>query len=52
MAGEVGQAFNFNGTSSYVEVADSPSLRLTNELTIEFWVKRQNLQREDYIINK
>ena len=38
--------------NSYVEVPDSPALRLTNELTIEFWVKRQNLQDEDYIINK
>jgi Concanavalin A-like lectin/glucanases superfamily/HYR domain/Immunoglobulin domain len=51
-AGEVGQAFIFNGTNSYVGVADSPSLRLTNELTVEFWVKRQDLQREDYILNK
>jgi len=34
----VGQAFLFNGTSSYVNVPDSPSLRLTNDLTIEFWV--------------
>jgi hypothetical protein len=51
-SGEVGQAFSFNGTNSYVEVPDSPSLRLTNQLTIEFWVKRQGLQNEDYIINK
>ena len=51
-SGMVGRAFVFNGTSSYVEVPDSPSLRLTNVLTIEFWVKRQDLQVDDYILNK
>jgi hypothetical protein len=51
-SGKVGQVFVFNGTSSYVEVPDSPSLRLTNELTIEFWVKRQDLNATDTIINK
>ncbi len=50
--GRVSQAFRFNGTNSYVEVPDSPALRLTNQLTIEFWVRRQDLQKEDYIINK
>jgi len=52
--GRGGQAFKFNGTSSYVEVPDSPSLRLTNELTIEFWVKRQTLNpiTAEYIIEK
>jgi hypothetical protein len=50
--GMVGQAISFNGTNSYVEVPDSPSLRLTNVLSIEFWVKRQDLQGEDYILNK
>jgi tetratricopeptide (TPR) repeat protein len=52
VAGKVGQAFSFDGTNGYVEVPDAPSLRLTNELTIEFWVKRQDLQSEDYLINK
>ncbi|MCX6928589.1 MAG: LamG domain-containing protein, partial [Verrucomicrobia bacterium] len=50
--GEVGQAFSFNGTNSYVEVPDSPSLRLTNELTIEFWVQRRQFVTGDYILNK
>ena len=35
--GEVGQAFNFNGTST-LTVADAPSLDPTNALTIEYWV--------------
>jgi len=51
-SGEVASAFSFNGTNSYVEVPDSPSLRLTNQLTIEFWVKRQDLQDGDCIANK
>ena len=52
VAGEVGQAFSFDGATGYMEVPDAPSLRLTNELTIEFWFKRQDLQSEDYLINK
>lgn len=46
VAGEVGQAFCFNGSNSFVEVPDSPSLRLTNEVTIEFWVQRQRFVPE------
>src|SRR6266581_3321424 len=33
--GEVGQSFSFDGVQSYVQIADSPSLNLTNEFTIE-----------------
>jgi len=36
-AGEVGQAFNFNGTS-YVQVPDAPSLHFSNAMTVEAWV--------------
>src|SRR6266853_2478747 len=36
--GEVGQAFNFNGTSAFVQVADAPSLRFTNAMTVEAWI--------------
>jgi len=50
--GMVGQAFSFNGSNSYVQVPDAPSLQLTNALTIEFWVKRQQLATEDYLVNK
>jgi hypothetical protein len=50
--GGVGWAFSFNGTNSYVGVPDSSALRLTNELTIEFWVKRQDLQANDAIVEK
>jgi len=36
--GEVGSAFNFGAVSERVLVADSPSLRLTNLLTVEAWI--------------
>jgi hypothetical protein len=39
-SGKVGRAFMFDGQSNYVEVADRPSLSLTNALTIVFWAKR------------
>src|ERR1041384_2759452 len=37
--GMVGQGFNFNGTSSYVEIPHNASLNFTNQLTLEFWYK-------------
>jgi len=37
-AGEAGQAFDFNGTSRRVSVADSPAFRLTNSLAVEGWI--------------
>jgi hypothetical protein len=36
--GMVGQAFSFNGTSSYIQIGDSPKLHFTNALTIEAWI--------------
>ncbi|MEU1385856.1 MULTISPECIES: LamG-like jellyroll fold domain-containing protein [unclassified Nonomuraea] len=38
-AGRYGQALSFDGTSSWVTVADSSSLRLTNGMTLEAWVR-------------
>jgi hypothetical protein len=37
-AGKFGGALSFNGTSSWVTVADSPSLDLTTAMTLEAWV--------------
>jgi hypothetical protein len=37
-AGKYGGALSFNGTSSWVTVADSASLDLTSALTLEAWV--------------
>ncbi len=41
-AGEVAQAFSFDGTNAYVQIPDSAALRPTN-LTIEAWVKFSSL---------
>ncbi|HWY74665.1 MAG TPA: LamG-like jellyroll fold domain-containing protein, partial [Verrucomicrobiae bacterium] len=41
-AGEVGQAFSFNGTSSFAEIPVVPALNFTNNnpMSIEFWAYR------------
>ena len=45
--------FDFNGSSnSYVEVADSPTLRFTNALTIECWAKRLNTSEVHGLVEK
>ncbi len=38
-AGQIGQAFSFDGVDDRILVADSPSLALTHSLTIEGWIK-------------
>src|SRR5512141_528935 len=40
-AGQYGTGFAFDGTNGVVEVPDSPALRLTNVLSLEFCAKRQ-----------
>ncbi|MDD5139753.1 MAG: immunoglobulin domain-containing protein [Verrucomicrobiales bacterium] len=40
--GEVGQAFNFDGTNNYVSIPNSTALQPTN-LTVECWVKFKSL---------
>jgi glucose/arabinose dehydrogenase/PKD repeat protein len=37
-SGRYGNALNFNGSNALVSVADAPSLRLTNAMTLEAWV--------------
>ncbi|KPK40434.1 MAG: hypothetical protein AMJ78_07220 [Omnitrophica WOR_2 bacterium SM23_29] len=37
--GIIDSALGFDGIDDYVEVADSPSLNPTDEITIELWVK-------------
>ena len=36
--GKVGGGMEFDGTNDYVDVRDSDSLDITNEITIEFWI--------------
>jgi RHS repeat-associated protein len=37
--GLVGQAFSFDGVNDYVEFPDSPSLSITDTLSIDAWIK-------------
>jgi len=47
--GEVAQGFRFNGTSgNYVQIADSGSLQLTNQFTLEFWYNDTGLANGAY----
>ncbi len=38
-AGKVGQAFSFDGVDDYIQVPDSISLDITNQITIDAWIK-------------
>jgi hypothetical protein len=46
--GVVDQGFSFNGNSSYILVPDSPSLNLTNELTVELWYNFSGTSSQGY----
>src|SRR5207247_7184267 len=39
--GHTGGALSFNGTSNYVQVADSASLDLTTGMTLEAWLRSE-----------
>jgi hypothetical protein len=39
VAGKVGNAFNFDGVDDYIGMPLSSSLNLTNDMTVEAWVK-------------
>lgn len=51
--GRWGNAYDFDGVDDYIIVIDDPSLRLTNNFTIAFWMKAANLtQTNKYILSK
>ena len=50
-SGEVGQAFSFNG-NQYVDIADSPSLEITNTITVEAWINRFSTGSQHSIVEK
>lgn len=49
--GMVGQAFNFNGVDSYVQVPNSPALESAN-ISVEAWVKGTNVPAYAHILAK
>lgn len=44
--GKVGQAFQFDGTSAYVQVGNRANLRLTSGITIEAWINPRSLRAQ------
>ena len=50
--GRVGQAFSFEGTNSYIRVADNPNLRFTTALTIEAWIYPTDISGYHNIVSK
>ena len=50
--GIVGRAFAFNGADQYVDIPDSPSLRPTNGLTLEGWIKFNSSAAQSAMISK
>ena len=38
-SGKYGSALNFDGTNSYAQIPDSPSLNITGNLTLSAWIK-------------
>jgi len=38
-AGEVGQAFSFDGVSSFVNIGTPPTLNITGPITVDAWIK-------------
>ncbi len=50
--GEVDQGFNLNGSSQYVEVADSPELSITGPMTIDAWINANDTSSEHAIVEK
>src|SRR5581483_3534727 len=51
-AGEAGQDFIMNGTDGQVLVPDSPSLHLTNQITIEAWINTRSTNQDRSILAK
>ena len=50
--GKFSNALQFDGTEDYIEVADSASLSVTGNLTIEAWVRRGEAGTEQTIVGK
>jgi len=50
--GKWGNARSFNGTSDYIEMADSSSLSITGDLTVEAFIKRSVKDTEQTILGK
>ena len=52
VAGQVGQALSFNGTTQYVDIPSSASIDLTGSSTFEAWVKVTDYLNTNTILSK
>ena len=50
--GRFDNALKFDGIEDYIEINDSPSLSVIGNLTIEAWIKRGDVDREQTIVAK
>ncbi|HZH35402.1 MAG TPA: LamG-like jellyroll fold domain-containing protein, partial [Pyrinomonadaceae bacterium] len=48
--GKTGQAFNFNGTNSFVAAPDDNSLDITDDLTLEAWIRPTSYNPDGSVI--
>ncbi|MHA2100162.1 MAG: outer membrane protein assembly factor BamB family protein, partial [Candidatus Kariarchaeaceae archaeon] len=48
----VGPVLGFDGVDDYVEVPDSPSMDITNEITIDIWISIKSLNKRQSILLK
>jgi RHS repeat-associated protein len=50
--GNEGAALAFNGVDSYIQVTDSPSLQITDTISISFWAKRNQFTGREIVLEK
>ncbi|MFC1707159.1 LamG domain-containing protein [Planctomycetota bacterium] len=51
-AGEVGQAFSFDGSSGYVQIPHDDALNMTGAITMTAWVKPNNVTTRQAVLSK
>jgi hypothetical protein len=50
--GRLGRALDFDGTDDYVQVPDSDSLDIQNEITVAAWIKPRPLANINFFVSK
>ncbi len=51
-SGKVGGAYSFDGVNDYIQVVNAPSLNLTSQYAIGFWMKSAGSATYQFIISK
>ena len=50
--GKIGNAVSLDGVSDYIDVSDSSSLNIRDEITISAWIKPNEIKKYSYIAEK